>query len=255
MMSGIFDTHAHYDDEQFKADGAELFSSLKNNGVELIMNCATNLQSVKSTLALANEHDFVYAAVGLHPEDILESDESEIELIKQFALKEKKVKAIGEIGLDYYWKEVPREKQLIFFEKQILLAKELDLPIIVHDREAHEDTLKIIKKYEPKGVLHCFSGSAEMAKEVLKTGMYIGIGGALTFKNAKKILRVAAEVPIERILLETDCPYMAPVPFRGKRNDSSLIKYVAEKLGEIKQISREEVITACNKNGRELFNI
>ena len=136
-----------------------------------------------------------------------------------------------------------------------MLAKELDLPVIVHDREAHEDTLNLIKKYAPKGVMHCFSGSAEMAKEVLKTGMYIGIGGALTFKNAKKILKVADEVPIEKILLETDCPYMAPVPFRGKRNDSSLIKYVAERLGEIKGMSEEEVIDICNKNGRKLFEI
>lgn len=255
MMNGIFDTHAHYDDEQFDSDRAELFASFKNKGVELIMNCATNLESVKSTLALANEYDFIYAAAGLHPEDILESGEEEIEVIKQTALAEKKVKAIGEIGLDYYWKEVPREKQLIFFEKQILLAKELDLPVIVHDREAHEDTLNLIKKYSPKGVMHCFSGSAEMAKEVLKTGMYIGIGGALTFKNAKKILKVAQEVPIEKILLETDCPYMAPVPFRGKRNDSSLIKYVAERLGEIKGMSTEEVIDICNKNGRKLFEI
>ncbi len=255
MMNGIFDTHAHYDDEQFDSDRAELFASFKNKGVELIMNCATNLNSVKSTLALANENDFIYAAAGLHPEDILDSEESEIEVIKRVALEEKKVKAIGEIGLDYYWKEVPREKQLIFFEKQILLAKELDLPVIVHDREAHEDTLNLIKKYAPKGVMHCFSGSAEMAKEVLKTGMYIGIGGALTFKNAKKILKVADEVPIEKILLETDCPYMAPVPFRGKRNDSSLIKYVAERLGEIKGMSEEEVIDICNKNGRKLFEI
>ena len=255
MMNGIFDTHAHYDDEQFDSDRAELFASFKNKGVELIMNCATNLNSVKSTLALANENDFIYAAVGLHPEDILESEESEIEVIKQTEKKKKKVKAIGEIGLDYYWKEVPGEKQLIFFEKQILLAKELDLPVIVHDREAHEDTLNLIKKYTPKGVMHCFSGSAEMAKEVLKTGMYIGIGGALTFKNAKKILKVAETVPIEKILLETDCPYMAPVPLRGKRNDSSLIKYVAEKLGEIKGMSGEEVIDICNKNGRKMFGI
>lgn len=254
-MNGIFDTHAHYDDEQFDSDRAELFDSFKNNGVELIMNCATNLNSVKSTLALAQKYDFVYAAIGLHPEDILESDESEIDIIKQTATNEKKVKAIGEIGLDYYWKEVPGEKQLIFFEKQLTLANELGLPVIVHDREAHEDSLELIKKYTPKGVMHCFSGSAEMAKEVLKTGMYIGIGGVLTFKNAKKALKVAELVPIEKILLETDCPYMAPVPFRGKRNDSSLIKYVAEKLGEIKGLSCEEVIDICNKNGKKLFDI
>lgn len=254
-MRGIFDTHAHFDDEQFEEDRDTLLSSLSEKGVELVMNCATNPQSIKTTLALANKYDFIYAAVGLHPEDLNPLSEADLETVKNAALSEKKVKSIGEIGLDYYWKEVPREKQLYFFEKQILLAKELNLPIIVHDREAHEDTYNLLLKHKPKGVLHCFSGSAESAKEILKIGMYIGIGGALTFKNAKKILKVAEQVPLDRILLETDCPYMAPVPCRGKRNDSSLIVYVAERLAEIKGVTAAEVIDACNENGRKLFNI
>ena len=254
-MSGIFDTHAHFDDERFDEDRGELLSSLASKGVELVMNCAVNPESIKSTVALANEYDFIYAAVGFHPEDLNPLSLADLELVKQTALEEKKVKAIGEIGLDYYWKEVPREKQLEFFEAQILLAKELDLPIIVHDREAHEDTYKLLLKHKPKGVLHCFSGSSESAKEILKIGMYIGIGGSVTFKNNKKGVKVAETVPIERILLETDAPYMAPVPMRGKRNDSSLIIHVAEKIAEIKGLEPQEVIDICNNNGRKLFKL
>ncbi|MBE6818234.1 MAG: TatD family deoxyribonuclease [Ruminococcaceae bacterium] len=254
-MSGIFDTHAHYDDEKFNEDRAALLSSLPSKGVELVMNCATNPGSIKSTLALAKEYDFIYAAIGFHPEDLIGLKLSDLETVKTLALQEPKVKAIGEIGLDYYWKEVPRETQLPFFETQIELAKALGLPVIVHDREAHEDTYALLRKHKPKGVLHCYSGSAESAKEILDNGMYIGIGGALTFKNAKKVLKVAEYVPLERILLETDAPYMAPVPCRGKRNDSSLIAHVAEKLAEIKGISTKEVIDTCNRNGRELFHI
>ena len=254
-MSGIFDTHAHYDDEQFNEDRGALLSSFSSRGVELVMNCATNPETVKSTLKLANTFDFVYAAIGFHPEDLTPLHIEQLDDIKQLSLHESKVKAIGEIGLDYYWKEVPREKQIEFFEAQIMLAKELDLPIIIHDREAHEDTYTLLKKHQPRGVLHCYSGSAESARELLKLDLYFGFGGALTFKNAKKAVEAAKVIPIERILLETDCPYMAPVPFRGKRNDSSLIYHVAEKLGEIKGLCTEEVIHICNKNGRELFGI
>ena len=254
-MSGIFDTHAHYDDEKFNEDRAALLSSLPSKGVELVMNCATNPKSIESTLALAKEYGFVYAAIGFHPEDLIGLKLSDLETVKTLALQEPKVKAIGEIGLDYYWKEVPRATQLPFFEAQIELAKALGLPVIVHDREAHEDTYALLRKHKPKGVLHCYSGSAESAKEILDNGMYIGIGGALTFKNAKKVLKVAENVPLERILLETDAPYMAPVPCRGKRNDSSLIAHVAEKLAEIKGISTKEVIDTCTKNGKDLFQI
>ena len=254
-MSGFFDTHAHFDDERFDEDRGELLSSLASKGVELVMNCAVNPESILSTVKLANEYEFIYAAVGFHPEDLNPLSLSDLETVKKTALKEKKVKAIGEIGLDYYWKEVPVQKQLEFFEAQILLAKELDLPIIVHDREAHEDTYKLLLKHKPKGVLHCYSGSEESAKELLKIGMYIGIGGSLTFKNNKKGVKVAQSVPIEKILLETDAPYMAPTPMRGKRNDSSLIVYVAQKLAEIKGLDTQEVINICNQNGRELFKI
>lgn len=254
-MSGIFDTHAHYDDESFDEDRAALLSSLPSKGVELVMNCATNPSSVKSSLALAKEYDFIYAAIGFHPEDLNPLRLEQLDDIKRLAKSESKVKAIGEIGLDYYWKEVPPEKQIAFFEAQILLAKELDLPIIVHDREAHEDTYALLLKYKPKGVLHCYSGSAESAAALLDSGMYFGFGGALTFKNNKKGTKAAQYIPLERILLETDAPYMAPVPHRGTRNNSSLIAFVAERLAQIKEISAQEVIDTCNRNGRELFRI
>ena len=255
-MSGIFDTHAHFDDDWFDEDRGALLSSLASKGVNLVMNCATNPKTIESTLALAKTYDFIYAAIGFHPEDLNGLELQDLALIKELAQKEEKIKAIGEIGLDYYWKEVPREKQLLFFEAQILLAKELQLPIIIHDREAHEDMYALLFKHLPKGVLHCYSGSAESAKELLKLpGLYFGFGGALTFKNAKKAVAAAAMIPLERVLLETDCPYMAPVPHRGERNDSSLIIHVAEKLAEIKGITAQEVIDTCHQNGRRLFSI
>ena len=254
-MSGIFDTHAHYDDEKFDEDRNALLSSLPSKGVELVMNCATNPASIQSTLVLAETFEFIYAAIGFHPEDLIGLTLSDLDKLKDLAQTCSKVKAIGEIGLDYYWKEVPREMQLPFFEAQIELAKALNLPVIVHDREAHEDTYALLRKHKPQGVLHCYSGSAESAKEILDNGMYIGIGGALTFKNAKKIVKVAEVVPLERILLETDAPYMAPVPMRGKRNDSSLIVYVAQALAEIKGISTQEVIATCTQNSKDLFRI
>lgn len=254
-MSGIFDTHAHYDDDSFHEDRTALLSSLSSRGVELVMNCATNPKSINSTLELAHAYDFIYAAIGFHPEDLTGLQLEDLETVKRLARSEEKVKAIGEIGLDYYWKEVPRETQLPFFEAQIVLAKELDLPIIVHDREAHEDTYALLQKHKPKGVLHCYSGSAESAKVLLENGLYFGFGGALTFKNNKKGVKAAEAIPLERILLETDAPYMAPVPCRGKRNDSSLIIHVAEKLAEIKGTTRQAVIDRCTQNGKELFGI
>ncbi|MBR2589412.1 MAG: TatD family hydrolase [Clostridia bacterium] len=254
-MSGIFDTHAHFDDEQFDEDRGALLSSFSQNGVDYVMNCATNPASIQSTLQLAHDYDFIFAAVGLHPEDLNGLSLEETERVKALAQQESKVKAIGEIGLDYYWKVVPREKQLVFFERQLEIAQEIDLPVIVHDREAHEDTYALLLKHKPQGVLHCYSGSAESAQAMLDIGFYFGFGGALTFKNNKRGVRAARVIPIERILLETDAPYMAPTPYRGKRNDSTLIRFVAEKLGEIKGLETEEVIDICHQNAKKLFRI
>jgi TatD DNase family protein len=254
-MENIFDTHAHYDDSQFDEDRDKLLSSFPSLGICAVINCGTDLRTSVFSAELANKYDFIYAAAGLHPEELNNISENDFDEIKALAKNENKLKAIGEIGLDYYWKEVPKEKQTEYFEKQILLAKELDLPVIVHDREAHEDTLKILQKYKPKGVVHCFSGSAETAKEILKIGMYIGIGGVITFKNARKAVEVAQMLPLDRLLLETDCPYMAPVPFRGKRNDSSLIPYSALKLARIKNTEPQSLADITAANAKKLFNI
>ncbi len=254
MYSSIFDTHAHYDDSRFDDGREALILSLKEKGVSCIVNCGCDLRSSLTTLSLAERFDFVYAAIGVHAHEAEEATESELEKIKEL-YKSKKVVAVGEIGLDYHYDFSPREKQLEIFEYQLLVANELDLPVIVHDREAHEDTMNLLKKHRPKGVVHCFSGSAEMAKEIVKLGMYIGIGGAVTFKNAKKPVEVVEYLPLDRLLLETDAPYMTPVPFRGQRCDSSHIAYTAEKIAEIKGIDVQELIDICNENAKRLFNV
>ena len=254
MYSGIFDTHAHYDDEKFNDDRAEVLSSLKDGGVCGVIDCGCDLSSSLKAIELSEKYDFVYAAVGMHPHEAAEAEANDLdEIIKLFA--KEKVVAVGEIGLDYHYDFSPREVQLEFFERQIILSKELDLPIIVHDREAHEDTMNLLKKYRPKGVVHCFSGSAEMAKEVLKLGMYIGLGGAVTFKNARKPLEVAVIIPDDRLLLETDCPYMAPVPLRGSRCDSTMIAYTAQKLAEVRGCEVQSLIDRCRANAKELFKL
>lgn len=254
MYSNIFDTHAHYDDEKFEEDRDEFLSSLPSLGVINVINCGCSLKSCRKSIELCEKYDYFYCALGVHPSDITDSTDDELKQIKEL-YSYKKCVAIGEIGLEYHYDDVPKDKQLDVFEQQLILSKELDLPVIVHDREAHEDTMNLLKKYQPKGVVHCFSGSAEMAKEVLKLGMYIGLGGAVTFKNARKPLEVAEILPPDRLLLETDCPYMAPVPFRGKRNSSDLIAYTAEKLAEVKGIGTQELINAANENAQRLFNI
>ena len=253
MILNIFDTHAHYDDEAFDADRNEILSHVRNSGVELIINCGCDLRSSLRAIELSERYDFIYAAAGVHPEEVEDIDSDELQKIARL-YSHKKVVAVGEIGLDYHW-DMPRDLQLEIFEKQLMTAEELDLPVIIHDREAHGDTLALLKKHRVKGVLHCFSGSAEMAQEVIGMGMYIGLGGSLTFKNAKKPVSVAKAVPIERILLETDCPYMAPVPYRGKRCDSAMISEVAKFLGEIKGIDPQKVADQCTENGKSLFNI
>ncbi|NLL63871.1 MAG: TatD family hydrolase [Ruminococcaceae bacterium] len=255
-MNNIFDSHAHYDDEAFSLDRDEVLSSLPKKGVTGVISCGINLLSSYKTLKLANEYDFVYAALGIHPEDAREERSDDLDAIVRFLRTEKKAIAVGEIGLDYYYEDAaPRETQIDLFERQLELAKELDLPVIVHNREAHEDTLNILKKYRPQGVLHCFSGSVEMAREVVKLGMYIGMGGVVTFKNARKAVDVVADIPIEKLLLETDCPYLAPVPYRGKRNDSSLILFIAERIGEIRGIKGQEVADITCQNTKELFRL
>lgn len=253
-MENIFDTHAHYDDERFKEDLEETLLSVHQSGVSLIINCGCDIKSSKRTLELCDEFDFIYGAVGIHPHEAETAEVNAIEQIKKLAAHTKAV-AIGEIGLDYHYDFSPREVQKDIFEKQLILAKELDLPVIVHDRESHQDTLDLLTKHKPKGVVHCFSGSAEMAQEIVKLGMYIGLGGAVTFKNAKKPVEVAQCIPMDRLLLETDAPYMSPVPFRGKRNDSSLIPYTAMKIAEVREMDAQEIINIATENGKKLFGI
>lgn len=254
MYNNIFDSHAHYTDKAFNEDREIMLGSLKESGVCGIINCGADIESSVSSIELANKYDYIYAACGIHPEEADRVPESYIDILRDLAKNEKCV-AIGEIGLDYYWRQDTKDLQKDLFEKQILLAKELELPIIVHDRKAHGDTMEILKKHRPKGVLHCFSGSPETAAEVLKLGMYIGLGGALTFKNARRAVEVAQMLPLDRLLLETDCPYMAPVPMRGKRNNSSYISFVAQKVAEIKGIDPQTVLDVAMENTRKLFNI
>lgn len=254
MYSNIFDTHAHYDDSRFDEDRSFLLSSLEKKGVSSIINCGCNLKSSLTTLSLAEKYAFIYAAVGVHAHEAQEATENDLAEIEKL-YKNSKVVAVGEIGLDYHYDFSPRERQLEIFERQLILANKLNLPVIVHDREAHEDTLNLLKRHKPKGVVHCFSGSVKMAKEIVKLGMYIGIGGAVTFKNAKKPVEVTEYLPLDRLLLETDAPYMTPVPFRGQRCDSGHIAYTAEKIAEIKSIDVQQLIDICNKNAKALFNI
>ncbi len=254
MYRNIFDTHAHYDDSRFEEDRTELLSSLFADSATGIINCGCDLKSSLETVSLTENHSFVYGAVGVHPHEAEETTEADLEKIKELYSKEKIV-AVGEIGLDYFYDFSPRERQLEVFRKQIITANELGLPVIIHDREAHEDTMNILKELRPRGVVHCFSGSAEMAKEILKLGLYIGIGGAVTFKNARKPIEVVEILPLDRLLLETDAPYMTPVPFRGKRCDSSHIAYTAEKIAEIKGIEVQALIDKCTENARVLFGI
>lgn len=254
MYNNIFDTHAHYDDEKFDGDRAEVLSFVKANGVSRIIDCGCDLKSSLAAVKLSDEYDFIFAAVGVHAHEAEEATESDFSQIqKLYALE--KVVAVGEIGLDYHYDFSPRERQIEVFERQLILANELNLPVIIHDREAHGDTLTLLKKYRPKGVVHCFSGSVESAREIVALGMFIGLGGAVTFKNAKKPGEVAKFVPDDRLLLETDCPYMAPVPFRGKRCDSSMIARTAEFIASVRDTNTQTLIDRCHENAKSLFGI
>lgn len=250
----IFDTHSHYDDEQFNNDRYELLSAISKNGVEKIVSCGCDIETTKANMLLAEKFSFIYFAAGFHPENLEGFKLSDLDSIKSFALHKKCV-AIGEIGLDYHWMNSSKDKQKDFFIKQIELAKELNMPVIVHDREAHGDTLEILKQTKPKGVLHCFSGSKEMAREIIKIGMYIGLNGVATFKNARKSLEVVKEIPIERLVLETDCPYLCPEPYRGRRNDSSYIPFIAKRIGEVLNLETQQVLNITNENAKRLYEI
>ena len=252
----IFDTHAHYDAEQFASDREAVLTALPAAGVGLVVDPGCDVASSREAAALAERFDHVYAAVGIHPEDCAGCTDADFDAIRELCRREKVV-AVGEIGLNYYWKEnPPRDFQEQVFRRQIELALELDLPVIIHDREAHGDSLRIVLDYPGlRGVFHCFSGSPEMAQELLKRGWYLGFDGPITYKNAKRAPEVAAITPMDRIVIETDAPYMAPVPFRGKRNDSRLLPYVVEKLAEWKGVTPEEMTDITWQNGKRLFGL
>ena len=252
----LFDTHAHMDDHAYDEDRQQLLESLPGLGVGLVMNPGCSAESSRNVDRLTRQYDYIYGAVGSHPDAADEVDEALLEEYRTLCKQNPKIKAIGEIGLDYHYEDIPREIQQKAFRMQMELAKELDLPVIVHERDAHEDGMKIVTEFpEVTGVFHCYSGSAEMAKWLVNRGWYIGFTGVLTFKNARKAVEVAREIPLDRIVLETDCPYMAPEPFRGKRNDPGKIYRMAEKLAEIRGLSVEEIHTITLENGRRLYRI
>ena len=251
----IFDTHAHYDSGAFNADRFTTLEAVHAAGVGLIVNPGCEVRSSQIALGLAENFDFVYAAVGIHPEDMGECDPEELARIRELAEHPKCV-AIGEVGLDYYWDASRKEEQKLLFRQQIELAIELCKPIIVHDREAHQDSLDLVREYpEARGVFHCYSGSAEMARELLKRGWYLGFDGPITYKNARKAIEVLEICPAERMLIETDSPYLSPVPLRGKRNDSRNLRYVIDKIAEVKGMTPEQVEELTWENGKRLFGI
>ena len=256
MNPQIFESHAHYDSHQFDEDRHELLETMEEQGIGTIVNCAADWDSITEVVELAETYSRIYAALGLHPDAVGSFDEERFAFFREQCRKEKVV-AVGEIGLDYYWDNESHENQKKWFVRQLDLARELGLPVIIHSRDAAEDTLQIMKEHAQglRGVIHCFSYSKEMAEIYVKMGFHIGIGGVVTFKNGKKLKEVAEAIPLERILLETDCPYLAPEPFRGKRNSSLYLPYVARAIAEIKGITYEEVVLQTEKNGKELFGI
>ena len=254
QYDNIFDTHAHYDDARFDQDRHQLLAELPALGVTRIVNVGCDIQSNLSCLALARKYPFVWCSVGIHPQWADKAPDGYLDVLAAQAQGEK-VRAIGEIGLDYYYDDVPRDVQKRVFEEQLALAKDLNLPVIIHDRDAHQDTLELLRAYRPKGILHCFSGSAEVAQQVMDLGMYLGFTGVVTFKNANKTLKAVEAVRMDRLLLETDCPYMAPEPYRGKRCDSSMIARTAEAIARVKGLSPQELINAACENGRAVYGI
>ena len=251
----LFDTHAHLNDEAFEGDREELILGLKEKGIEYVMNVGCCLDSSGDCIAMAEKYPFIYASIGSHPDSAGEVCEELMETYLKMS-KHPKVKAIGEIGLDYYYEGFDRQIQARAFEMQMALAQQVNLPVIVHERDAHEDGMAIVRKFpEVTGVFHCYSGSAEMARQLVDLGWYIGFTGVLTFKNARKAVETAATIPLERIVLETDCPYMSPEPYRGKRNDPGRLIHMAEKLAEIRGLPVEEIVEITTENAKRLYRI
>lgn len=253
----IIDTHAHYDDEAFSEDREIVLQKLKQSGIDLVVNVGASMETSKNTVELCERHDFVYGAVGVHPNEVKDLTEDSIEQIKEYT-KLPKIVAVGEIGLDYYWDEPEREIQKIWFSRQLDLAKEVSLPVIIHSRDAARDTWDILNSTEYRqvgGVIHCFSYGVEMARNYLGLGYFLGIGGVVTFKNAKKLKEVVAYAPLDQLVLETDCPYLSPEPNRGKRNSSLNLPYVVAQIAELKQVSEEEVIRITNENAKRLYRL
>ncbi len=253
MLHNIFDAHAHYDDHWFDEDRVDLLSSLSDGGVSYVVNAAVDLATAKTAIEYAETYPFMYACAGIHPENLEGLAPDYLEQLTKL-LNHPRVVALGEIGLDYHW-DIPREAQNRVFEEQLQLARELDVPVVIHDREAHGDVMALLRKYQPKGLMHCFSGSVEMLKEVMKLGMSISLGGTVTFKNARVPVEVAAAVPLDRLLLETDAPYLSPVPNRGKRNDSRNIAFTAQRIAEIRGMDAQELVDLTTENAKRLYEI
>ncbi len=249
----IFDSHAHYDDKWFDEDRLQLLDNIQSRGVYGIVNNAVDLRTAEICIEYAEKYDFMYAAVGFHPENLDNVPDDYLDRLAKLC-GHKKVVALGETGLDYHW-DIPKDKQKRIFEEQIKLSLDLKIPLVVHDREAHGDTFDFLRKYKPKALVHCFSGSVELMREAVKLGMYISLGGVVTFKNARHSVDVAREIPIDRLLLETDAPYMAPVPFRGKRCDSSMILYTAEKIASVRNMGIQEVLDVTCENAKRFYSI
>jgi len=251
----FFDSHAHYNTRRFQEDQAELLGAMEAHGIGLIMNVGCDLTSSLQSIRLAEQYDFIYASVGSHPDDADKVDAALVEMYRRLA-DHPKVMAIGEIGLDYYYEDVPRVQQQEAFRLQMELARQLDLPVIIHQRDAYEDTLRIVDEFPTvKGVFHCFSGSLEYAREVVKRGWCVGFTGVITFKNARKAVEVAQWVPLDRLLIETDCPYMAPEPFRGRRCDSTMVPKMAEKIADLRGLPVEQIAKITRENAMRVFRI
>lgn len=251
MIKNIFESHAHFDDERYNEDRDELIASLPQKGIEAVVNIGADMKGSRATMQYVDKYPFVYGAVGVHPEY---ANDVDYNALREFS-RHPKIVAIGEIGLDYHYEGYNREEQITAFKKQLELAKQVNLPVIIHSRDATKDTLDILKEYKPKGVVHCFSGSAETALEIIKLGMYIGFTGVITFKNASRAIEALKVIPLDKLLCETDCPYMAPEPHRGKRNDPSLLCHIIEKMASVKGVSPQEMADITNQNARKLFNI